>query len=121
MTNVDTVTGSHGLAAARMLSQTVTFSDISLAKTNSILGRSLDLSKSKDAGDDEAESGRTTRNTRSYLSSSQRRRRSSSARRVRSERELLLDDGDVFRAFENLFAALSALEEWKSVADEGQK
>ena len=38
-----------------MLSQTVTFSDISLAKTNSILGRSFDLSKSKDAGDDEAE------------------------------------------------------------------
>ena len=121
ITNADTVIGSHGLAAARMLSQTVTFSDISLAKTNSILGRPLDLSKSKDAGDDEAESGRTTRNTRSHLSSSQRRRRSSSARRVRSERELLLDDGDTFRAFENLFAALSALEEWKGVADEGQK
>jgi nuclear pore complex protein Nup107 len=120
-TNITISKGSHGLAAARMLSQTVTFTDISLAKTGSILGRSLDLSKSEDVTNNEAESGRTTRNTRSHLSSSQRRRRSSSVRRVRSERELLLDDGDTFRAFENLFAALNALEEWKDVADEGQK
>ena len=120
-TNTTISTGSHGLAAARMLLQTVTFTDISLAKTDSILGRSLDLSKSEDVINNEAGSGRTTRNTRSHLSSSQRRRRSTSVRRVRSERELLLDDGDTFRAFENLFAALNALEEWKDVVDEGQK
>ena len=118
---VNIISGSHGLHAARVLSQTVTFSEISLTKTNAILGRYTDISKGRDASDEEAESGRVTRNTRSHLSSSQRRRHSSSARRVRTDRELLLDGSSTFRDFENLLAALDALEKWKGKADEGQK
>ena len=37
------VIGSRGLAAGRKLSQTITFSNLSLSKTNKLLGKAIDL------------------------------------------------------------------------------
>lgn len=108
--------GSHGLAAARLMSQTVTFSEISLSKTRKILGRAIDLSKFEDLGEDEEEVVSTDRKTRSRHTSSQQRRRSSSLRRVSNTRDIMLRQATTFRDLQNLFVALDALEDWRNLA-----
>lgn len=87
----------------------------------------VDISKQdSDEEDDSAkedDSGMTSRSTRSSTSlrrtrRQSRRRRSSPAMQVRNERELLLHQASAFRDFENLFAALDAMEQWKALADQ---
>ncbi len=116
MAGADGTIGSRGLAAARLMSQTVTFSEISLSKTRKILGRAIDLGKCEDLGEDEQEVISTDGKTRSRHSSSQQRRRNSSLRRVSNEPEMMLRQATTFRDLENLFIALDALEEWKTLA-----
>lgn len=114
----DGIVGSRGLAAARLLSQTVSFSEMSFSKTKRILGRATDISKSDDLGDGDGEvAATTTRRTRSRHASSQRRRRSSSLRRANNAREIMLDQATTYRDLEGLIMALDALEAWKAVAD----
>lgn len=113
--------GTRSLAAARELSKSVTFSNISLSKTQAILGRSQDISQTLEVSDDEGEPNTGFGRTRSRQSRGQRRRRSSSARRARIDRQLLLEQSRSFRDFEALFAVLDAIEEWKKIADEVSK
>lgn len=113
--------GSNGLAAARRLSQTVPFSTISLGKTKDILGKPVDISKSQDSSDDEGDSVSRSQNTRSRHARSPQRSGSPSAKLVHGDRELMLSQASTFRDFENLFAALDAMEEWKNLADEAVK
>ena len=91
---------------------------MSLSKTKVILGRTVDISKVQNYSDEESLEARNTnlRHTRS-----QRSRRNSSVSRRNNERELLLDQASTLRDFENLFAALDAIEEWKCVADDISK
>ncbi|MCJ1262017.1 Nucleoporin nup84 [Lobaria immixta] len=109
---------TKSLAAARELSKSVTFSNISLSKTQAILGRTQDISQTLEVSDDEAEHNTGVGRTRSRQGRGQRRRRSSSARRAHNERQLLLEQSRSFRDFEALFAILDAIEEWKKIADE---
>lgn len=109
------------MAAARELSKTVTFSGISLSKTQVILGRMQDISQTAEVGDDEHEPNIGAGRTRSRQSRGQRRRRSSSARRTHDERQLLLEQSRSFRDFEALFTVLDAIEQWKKLADEVSK
>lgn len=113
--------GTRSLAAARELSKSVTFSNISLSKTQEILGRPQDISQTSEVSDDEGEPTTGVGRTRSRQSRGQRRRRTSSARRVRNERQLLLEQSRSFRDFEALFAVLDAIEEWKTIADDVSK
>lgn len=113
--------GSNGLAAARRLSQTVPFSTISLGKTNDVLGKPVDISKSQDSSDDEGDQVISGQNTRSRHTRSSQRSGSPSAKLAHADRELMLSQASTFRNFENLFAALDAMEEWKNLADEAVK
>lgn len=113
--------GTRSLAAARELSKTVTFSNISLSKTQEILGQTQDISQTLEVSDDEGEPNTGIGRTRSRQGHGQRRRRSSSARRFHNERQLLLEQSRSFRDFEALFAVLSAVEEWKTIADDISK
>lgn len=113
--------GTRSLAAARELSKLVTFSNISLSKTQAILGRTQDISQTLEASDDEGEPDTGVGRARSRQNRGQRRRRSSSARRAHNERQLLLEQSRSFRDFEALFAVLDAIEEWKKIADEVSK
>lgn len=115
------IVGTHGLAAARILSQTVTFPALSLSKTNKILGRSVDISKTPDDSEDEIGGWRSTSAKRSYKTGNRQRRRSSTASTFASERQILLDQAATFRDFETLFIALDALEEWKDLSVEAKK
>ena len=109
---------SNGLAAARRLLQTVPFSTISLGKTNDVLGKPVDISKSQDSSDDEGYPLTRSQHTRSPHARSSQRSGSPSAKFVRGDRELMLRQASTFRDFENLFAALDAMEEWQNLADE---
>ena len=113
--------GCHGLAAARKLSQTVSLSQLSLAKTKYILGSATDISKSPDTSDDEAGEWIISRSARPHPTSSHDRRPSSSAKPTSNDREVLLELARTFKDLENLFAALDALEYWKHLADNGAK
>ena len=112
---------SNGLAAARRLSRTVPFSTISLGKTNDILGKPVDISKSQDSSDDEGDPAPIIQDTRSRLARSSQRSGTQSAKFAHGDRELMLSQASTFRDFENLFAALDAIEEWKTFADEAVK
>ncbi|MCJ1384281.1 Nucleoporin nup84 [Xylographa soralifera] len=110
---------SGRLAAARQLSKTVTFSMISLNKTEKLLGRSIDIANSQNTSEDEYneynDEYAMRRSTRSRSNSVRQRRGSSSRRRLQAEREVLLDHGGTFLGFENLMVALDALEHWKDI------
>ncbi len=105
----------------RRLSQTVPFSTISLAKTNDLLGKPVDISKSQDSSDDEGDLVASSQNTRSRHARSSQRSGSPSTKLAHSDRELMLGQASTFRDFENLFTALDAMEEWKSLADDAVK
>lgn len=113
--------GSNGLAAARRLSQTLPFSTISLGKTNDVLGKPVDISKSQDSSDDEGNPITRNQNNRSLHTRSSQRSGSPSAKSAHGDRELMLSQASTFRDFENLFTALDAMEEWKNLADEAVK
>ena len=112
---------SNGLAAARRLSRTVPFSTISLRKTNDVLGKSVDISKSQDSSDDEGDPATILQNIRSRHARSSQPAGTPSAKLANGDRELMLSQASTFRDFENLFAALDAMEEWKDSADEAIK
>lgn len=116
------ISGTRGLATARELAKSVTFSNISLNKTHAILGRTIDVSRSRAASEDDSENLVDVRHsTRSRTSQLRRRRRSSSVRRTATERDILLSHSSTFRDLENLFVALDAMERWKEVADQGDR
>lgn len=112
---------SNGLAAARRLSRTVPFSTISFGKTNDVLGKPVDISKSQDSSDDEGDPVTVFQNSRSRHARSSQNSGSSSAKLAHGDRELMLSQASTFRDFENLFAALDSMEVWKSLADEAVK
>ena len=109
------------MAAARRLSQTVPFSTISLEKTNDLLGKPIDISKSQDSSDDEGYPPTTRQRARSPHARSSQRSGSPSSKLMHGDRELMLRQASTFRDFENLFAALNAIEDWKKKADEAVK
>ena len=117
----ETPTGSHALAAARLLSQAVTFSNISLSKTKAILGRPMDISKDADSDDENEVLDSITQNTDSRYEPNEGRRRSSSMRRINEERDIMLNQARTFRDFQNLFTAVDALEEWAALAQKAKK
>ena len=120
--NIRRTLGTRGLAAARELAKSITFSSISLCKTQLLLGRTLDLSQNQLLDDIDLENQPDTRrNTRSRQHKARPRRRSSSSRRLSVRRELLLNESNTFRDFESLFVALDALEHWKDVIDQSVK
>lgn len=108
-------TGLGRLAAARQLYKEVPFPQLSLRKTRSILGRSVDISVELENSDEEAD-GQTSmgRSTRSRRIQS----RSSSARRARHDRELLVKESCVFRDFEALIKTLDVMENWRRLVDQ---
>lgn len=113
------LTGLGRLAAARKLYNEIPFSQLSLRKTKSILGRSVDISVELENSDDEADGeinmGRSTRSRRIH---SRPRRRSSSVRRALHERELLVKQSSEFRDLESLVKALDIMENWKLIVDQ---
>lgn len=116
--NMKTHLDSNGLAAARRLSRTVPFSMISLRKTNDVLGKSVDISRSYDSSDDEGDPTTILPNTRSRHARGLQPAGTPDTKLARGDRELMLSQASTFRDFENLFAALDAMEEWKNSADE---
>lgn len=110
--------GIPALAAARLLSQAVPFSDISLSKTKAILGQPIDVSRDEESYDNDEDLDGTNRKPSSRYARGQRRRRSSSLRRYNEEREILLKQASTFRDFENLCVAMDALEDWRMLADQ---
>jgi len=116
--NTTDALGTNALAAATRLSKTVNFADISLNKSYALLGKTIDVSKGEDSSDDEGGFGGATRHRRSRYAQDQASKQSSSAQRQINKRKLLLRQSKTFRDFENLFVALSALEDWKYAADE---
>ncbi|KAL6718056.1 Nucleoporin nup84 [Lecanora helva] len=110
---------SHALAAARRLSQIVTFSTVSLNKTKSILGNSMDLNRNEESDDEDEDPHGISLGSNLRHGRSQQRRRSSSVRRVREERNLMLEQASTFRDLEHLFATLDAMEEWAALAKNG--
>ena len=113
------LTGLGRLAAARKLYKEVPFSQLSLRKTKSILGRSVDVSVEPENSDDEADGELSMeRSTRSRRIQSRPRRRSSSIRRTRHERELLIKQSSVFRNLETLIKALDVIENWRGIVNQ---
>ncbi|MCJ1479588.1 Nucleoporin nup84 [Lambiella insularis] len=109
-------TGTGRLAAAKVLSKTVTFSMISLGKTQKFLGRSTDIATSEPQSEDEYdESDHLRRSTRTRSQVIHQDRGSSTRRRRQIGRDLLLSQSTTFLDLENLIVALRALEEWKDV------
>ena len=119
--NTSIYLGSNGLAAARRLSQKVPFSTISLGKTNDVLGKPVDISKSQNSSDDEGDPVTRSQITRSRHARSSQRSGSPSVKLAHGDRELMLSQASTFRDFENLITALDAMEEWKNLADEAVK
>lgn len=109
------------MAAARALSKAVSFSSISLSKTEAILGRAQDISQPLDNSDEERASKSATRSTRSRQSRSRRHRHNSSARCSYNERRLLVQQSRSFRDLEALIGVLDAMEQWKDITDEVNK
>ena len=118
MTDLLSTLGTKSLAAARSLARTVTFSDISLSKTQAILGHAIDIGRSRSLSEEEYGAQPDLRySTRSRSSQVQNRRRSSSVRRSGTRQEILLSHSSTFRDLENLFIALDVLEKWKTILD----
>ena len=116
------LTGLGRLAAARKLYKEVPFSQLSLRKTKSILGRSVDISVERENSDDEADGEISMgRSTRSRRIQSRSRRRSSSVRRTHLERELLVEQSNVFRDLEFLIKALDIMENWRGIINQKPK
>ena len=110
--------GTKGLAAAKQLSTAVSFKTISLSKTSGILGQAVDLSRDLEESDDELEKDSMPRSARILHKNSQRYQRNSSMLRTKNERQLLLLQSRTFRDFEVLLVVLSAMEQWKGLADQ---
>lgn len=109
------------LAAARLLSRNVTFSNFSLCKTQAILGYVTDISKDDGFGEDEGAPRTPSRKTRSKGSREQQIPSDISRARIKNEREILLEQSKPFRDLENLFVVLDAMEAWKDLAIEAQQ
>ena len=106
------------LAAARLLSRNVTFSNFSFCKTQAILGYVTDISN-----DNEFEADSHNVSTPSKKHQKTRKQQgpaSTQPERIRKEREILLDQSRSFRDLENLFVALDAMETWKDLAIDAQ-
>ncbi|MCJ1354505.1 MAG: Nucleoporin nup84 [Icmadophila ericetorum] len=109
---------TRSYAASRELTRSISFSRISLAKTEALLGRTIDLSQPYSLEEDESDSqANLRRSTRVRDSSSQKEKRSTPDRRKQADKiELLLSQAKIFRDLEQLFVALDALEAWSKVA-----
>ena len=83
-----TFPGIGGLAAARDLSKTVSFSELSFAKTLEQLGKSIDLTEGPNEGEDVPAS-------------------------MEKQRRRMLEESRNFRDFEALLVVLDALQEWR--------
>ncbi|KAL9103799.1 MAG: hypothetical protein Q9163_001208 [Psora crenata] len=112
---------SHGLAAAREMSQVVTFSHISLSKTHALLGRTVDLSKASDPDVGEDGPASPVKKRESRLKGHRYRNSASTIQPSNDEREILLYQSRTFRDLESLFFALNAMEEWRYFADQVQR
>ena len=109
------------LAAARLLSRNVTFSNFSLCKTQAILGYVTDIRRDYDLGDHEGASQIAPQKQGPKRSRKQQATSTIPPERIKNEREILLDQSKSFRDLESLFVALDAIEIWKDLAIEAQK
>ena len=110
---------SHALAAARLISRTVTFSNISLSKTYTLLGKTIDISRSPDSEDERDGPSGPVKKPRPRGRPKHQHQPSETITSVnRGEREILLSQSSTFRDLENLFVALNAMEEWRALATE---
>ncbi|KAI9879403.1 MAG: Nucleoporin nup84 [Pleopsidium flavum] len=109
---------SNRLAAARALSISVPFSQLSMEKTGPILGKKVDVSRSIETSEDENhEDLGTSGVTRMHKQQMERRRRrSSSAARAGARRDNLKSVGRIYRELQELVVALDALETWANIA-----
>lgn len=78
----------------------------------------MDLSRDLEESDDELETDSMPRSARILHKNSQRYQRNSSMLRTKNERQLLLLQSRTFRDFEALLVVLSAMEQWKGLADQ---
>ena len=110
--------GTRSYAACRELAKSISFSRISLTKTEVQIGRTVDLSQSNALDEDESDNqANLRRSTRVKDASSHKEKRSTSDKRKQAEQiELLLSQAKVFRDLEQLFIALDALEAWQNIA-----
>lgn len=99
----------RALAAARTMSQNITFSRISLSKSRAMLGRTIDLSRWRNEGGLDSSLKRLEQGD---LDESVDHRPAELEEVTRTqEYEVLLDQAAGFRDFENLFVALNAIQE----------
>lgn len=109
------------LAAARLLSRNVTFSNFSLCKTQAILGYVTDISRDEDFEEDEGTHRTPSRKKRAKGSRKQQTSSEIPNERIKNERDILLDQAKSFRDLEGLFVVLDAMEVWKDLAIEAQQ
>ena len=103
------------------MSQTVTFSEISLSKTKAILGHSTDISHSQSSNDDEFYTVNPSWHKTLRDAKRPGRGRDSPEEVLTSERDIMLSQGKTFKDFENLLVALDALERWQNASEEGKR
>ena len=110
--------GTRSYGACRELAKSISFSRISLTKTEVQIGRTVDLSQSNALDEDESDSqANLRRSIRVKDTSSHKEKRNTSDKRKQAEKiELLLSQAKVFRDLEQLFIALDALEAWQNIA-----
>ena len=82
------------------------------------MGKPIDISKGQDSSDDEGDPAIIVQNTRSRQARRSQQSGTPSEKLAHGDRELMLSQASTFKDFENLFAALDAIEEWKRFADE---
>ena len=109
------------LAAARLLSRNVTFSNFSFCKTQAILGYVTDISNDYELQGDKDISRTPSQPKRHQKSRKQQGLASIPPDRIKNEREILLDQSKSFRDLENLFVTLDAMEKWKDLAVDAQR
>ena len=108
---------SQALAAAKLLSQTVPFSNISLSKSYTLLGKTTDISRSPESDDEPDGPASPVKKPRPRGRPKHQPQTSEPTSSVNSdEKEILLGQAKTFRDLENLFVALNAMEEWRDLA-----
>ena len=108
---------SQALAAAKLLSQTVSFSNISLSKSYTLLGKTIDISRSPESDNEPDSPASPIKKSRARGRPKQQPQTGEPISSLNSdERDILLSQAKTFRDLENLLVALSVMEEWRDLA-----
>ena len=107
----------HALAAARLVSKTVTFSNISLSKSYNLLGKTIDISRSPESEDEHDDPSSPVKKSRPRGRPKHQPQPSAPTTPIdQDQREILLGQSSTFRDLEHLFVALNAIEDWRALA-----